>query len=289
MWGGPVEKFYALSRGVFQSSARGSRIEQDTKQDNNVNYGRCAMSGHSKWATIKRKKAATDAKRGKLFTRALREVQIAAKQGASIDSNPRLRTAVTAAKSAGVPNDTIDRAIKRAAGDDDATQYEEITYEGYAPGGVAVLVRALSDNKNRTAAEVRHAFSKCNGSLGGANSVAYLFKEKGVITVAKSAVSEDKLYEVALEAGAQDISDEGDDWEISTDPRDCEAVRAAVEALSDTCDGEVRLVPETSVAVSGKDAEQVLRMMDMLDDLEDVQSVTANFDIDDSELDNMGK
>ena len=244
------------------------------------------MSGHSKWATIKRKKAATDAKRGKAFTRALREVQIAAKQGGNPDANPRLRTAMTAAKSVGVSNDTIDRSIKKASGGDDSVQYEEITYEGYAPGGVAVLVRVTSDNKNRTAAEVRHAFAKCNGSLGGANSVAYLFKEKGVISVPKSAVSEDKLYDVALEAGAEDLSDEGDEWEISTEPKAFEDVKAAIDAIV-PCEGEVRMVPETTVSVSGKDAELVLRMMEMLDDLDDVQSVTANFDIDDSELENL--
>lgn len=247
------------------------------------------MSGHSKWATIKRKKAATDAKRGKLFTRCLKEVQVAAKSGGNVESNPRLRSAVQAAKSAGVPGDTIERAIKRGSGEDSATQYEEITYEGYAPGGVAVLVRTLTDNKNRTAAEIRHVFTKCNGNLAGGNAVAYLFKELGMINVPKKAVGEDKLYEAALDAGAKDISDEDEDWEIVTDPRDYAAVREAVEKLTREIEGEIRLVPETTVSIGGHDAEMVLKMMDLLDDLDDVQTVVANFEIDNSEMERLSK
>lgn len=247
------------------------------------------MSGHSKWATIKRKKAATDAKRGKVFTRCLREVQIAAKGGGNIDANPRLRSAVTSAKAQGVPGDTIDRAIKRASGEDDSVQYEEITYEGYAPGGVAVLVRTVTDNKNRTAAEVRHIFAKCNGSLAGSNAVAYLFKELGVVTVPKKAVDEEKLYEAALEAGARDINDDEDEWEITAEARDYQTVRDAIEKLTKEVEGEVRMVPDTTVQVGGKDAEQVLRMMDLLDDMDDVQNVVANFEIDDTELENLSK
>ena len=247
------------------------------------------MSGHSKWATIKRKKAATDAKRGKVFTRCLKEVQVAAKSGGNPEANPRLRSAVQAAKAAGVPGDTIERAIKRGSGEDSATQYEEITYEGYAPGGVAVLVRTLTDNKNRTAAEVRHVFTKCNGNLAGTNAVAYMFKELGTITLSKSVVNEEKLYEIALDAGARDINDEGDEWEIVTDPRDYAVVREAVEKLAGNLEGEVRLVPETTVNVGGHDAEMVLKMMDLLDDLDDVQAVVANFEIDDSEMERLSR
>lgn len=247
------------------------------------------MSGHSKWATIKRKKAATDAKKGKIFTRCLKEVQVAAKSGGNPDANPRLRTAIAAAKSAGVPGDTIDRAVKRGSGEDQSTQYEEITYEGYAPGGVAILVRTLTDNKNRTAAEIRHVFTKCNGNLASTNAVAYMFKETGIITVPKTETSEEKLYEIALEAGANDINDEGDSWEITTDPRQYPAIREVIERIVKNVEGEVRLVPETSVRVSGHEAEMVLRMMDLLDDLDDVQSVTGNFEIDDKEMESLSK
>ncbi|NMC63748.1 MAG: YebC/PmpR family DNA-binding transcriptional regulator [SAR324 cluster bacterium] len=247
------------------------------------------MSGHSKWATIKRKKAATDAKRGKLFTRCLKEVEVAAKSGGNPDSNPRLRSAISAAKSAGVPSDTIDRAVKRGSGEDQGTQYEEITYEGYAPGGVAILVRTLTDNKNRTAAEVRHVFTKCNGNLASANAVAYLFKETGVLSIPKASVDEEKLYEVALDAGAKDINDDGEFWEVLVEPRQFQAVRESIESIVKDVEGEIRLVPETHVRVSGHEAEQVLRMMDLLDDLDDVQSVTGNFEIDDKEMESFSK
>ena len=192
-----------------------------------------------------------------------------------------------AAKTAGVPNDTIDRAVKRASGEDDSVQYEEITYEGYAPGGVAVLVRTLTDNKNRTAAEVRHVFTKCNGNLGGANSVAYLFNEKGIITLPKTAVSEDKLYEVALDAGATDINDGGDEWEVITAARDYPTVREAIEKLYAECEGEVRMVPDTYVNVAGRDAELVVKMMDLLDDLDDAQWVVGNFEISEADMERL--
>lgn len=246
------------------------------------------MAGHSKWARIKRKKAATDAKRGKHFTRLLREVQVAARLGgANVDGNPRLKTAISVAKANSVPNDNIDRAISRGAGDGDGIEYEEIVYEGYGPGGVALLIKAMTDNRNRTVAEVRHALSKCNGNLGSTNSVAYLFNERGVITIPKDAVSEEQLFDVALDAGADDISDEETHWEISTEPEKFEDVRSSIEKLGCEYDGQVQPVPETTVSVAGKDAEQIMRLMELLDDLDDVQDVVANFEIDDAELESL--
>lgn len=251
------------------------------------------MSGHSKWSTIKRKKAATDAKRGRIFTRLLKEIQVAARMGGGDPvGNPRLKTAILTAKSQSVPGDNIDKAIKRGSGDMDGVQYEEVVYEGYGAGGAAVLIKALTDNKTRTVAEVRHAFSRCNGNMGSSNSVGYLFKEKGVITIEQAAgISEDKVFEVALDAGASDISDEGSCWEVSTEPRDFEAVKTALDAAGLKNEAEVRMVAETSVRISGRDAENMLRLMDTLDELEDVQNVTSNFDIDEQELEtlNQGK
>ena len=243
------------------------------------------MAGHSKWSTIKRKKAAVDAKRGKVFTRLLKEVQIAAKiGGGNLEGNPRLKTAVATAKASSVPNDNIERAIKRGTGEDEGVDYEEVVYEGYGPGGVAILIKTLTDNKNRTVAEVRHALTKHNGSLASANAVAYQFKDRGVLTIAKEQISEDDLYDAALEAGADDISDEGEYWEIKTEPNDIEQVREALVALEKEVDGEVRPVPDNSVMVSGKDAQSLLKLLDMLDDLDDVQNVVANFDLDDAEM-----
>lgn len=243
------------------------------------------MSGHSKWSTIKRKKAAVDAKRGKIFTRLLKEIQIAAKMGGgSVEGNPRLKSAVTTAKSQSVPADNIERAIKRGTGDMEGVDYEEVVYEGYGPGGVAILIKTLTDNRNRTVAEVRHALTKHNGSLANANAVAYLFNDRGVLSVPKAEIDEENLFELALGAGAEDISDEGDYWEVVTEPNACDAVR---EALAESCEGvegEVQSVPDTTVAVTGKDAESVLKLLEMLDELDDVQSVTANFDISDEEM-----
>ncbi|MGI6525272.1 MAG: YebC/PmpR family DNA-binding transcriptional regulator [Bdellovibrionota bacterium] len=243
------------------------------------------MSGHSKWATIKRKKAAVDAKRGKIFTRLLREIQVAAKMGGgNVEGNVRLKTAVQAAKSQSVPNDSIDRAIKRGAGEVDGADYEDIVYEGYGPGGVAILIKALTDNRNRTVAEVRHAFSKNGGSMANANSVAYLFKEAGLITIEKTAAEEEKIFDVALEAGADDIKDEGEVWEILTSPKAFEDVKAALEEIVPNLEGEVCPVPETKVNVAGEDAEKLLKLLDALDELDDVQSVSANFEMDDADL-----
>lgn len=243
------------------------------------------MSGHSKWATIKRKKAAVDAKRGKIFTRLLREIQVAAKMGGgNQDANPRLKSAVQSAKSQSVPNDNIERAIKRGTGDLEGVDYEDITYEGYGPGGVAILVKVLTDNRNRTVAEVRHAFTRHNGNLAGANSVAYLFKDTGVLSVPKDGVSEEEVFDTALEAGADDVKDEEAVWEVHTKPKSFEAVRQALVKLHSGVEGEMRPIPDTRVQVAGHDAETLLKLLDALDDLDDVQNVAANFDIDDKEL-----
>jgi YebC/PmpR family DNA-binding regulatory protein len=194
------------------------------------------MSGHSKWATIKHKKGALDAKRGKIFTRLIKEITIAAKTGGGgdPDGNPRLRTAIAAAKAENMPADNIKRAIQRGTGELEGVSYEEITYEGYGPGGVAIIVDVLTDNKNRAVSEIRHAFSKNGGNLGESNSVSWMFTKKGVITIAKSAASEDKLTEIVLEAGAEDLNDEGENWEVLTDPKDFEAVTEALKAAKIT-------------------------------------------------------
>jgi len=247
------------------------------------------MSGHSKWATIKRKKAAVDAKRGKIFTRLLREIQVAAKMGGgNLDANVRLKTAVLAAKAQSVPNDSIDRAVKRGAGDADGADYEDVVYEGYGPAGVAILVKALTDNRNRTVAEVRHAFAKHGGNLANANSVAYQFKEMGVITIEKEGLAEDKIFDTALEAGADDIKDEGDIWEVYTSTQAFEDVRTALLAVAPNLEAEISSVPDSKIMVTGDDAEKLLKLLDALDDLDDVQSVASNCDMDDSVLEAAG-
>lgn len=243
------------------------------------------MSGHSKWSTIKRKKAAVDAKRGKIFTRLLREIQVAAKMGgASPDANPRLRSAVQAAKAQSVPNDNIDKAIKRGSGSLEGVDYEEIMYEGYGPGGVAILVKTLTDNKNRTAADVRSTFSRYGGNMGSANSVAYLFKEKGIVSLPIGLVTEDELLSLALDAGASDVKAEGDFWQVECEPTSFEQVRAALSKLSDKLEGEIRLAADTNTLVKGSDAQNLLKLLDMLDELDDVQNVVTNFSMDDAEL-----
>jgi len=243
------------------------------------------MSGHSKWSTIKRKKAAVDAKRGKVFTRLLKEVQVAARQGGgSPDGNPRLKVAMQTAKSNSVPQDNIERAIKRGTGDLEGVDYEEITYEAYGPGGVAILIKALTDNKNRTVAEVRHLLTKSGGSFGGSNSVAYLFQDKGIFSIKKSDIQEDELFETALEAGAEDINDEGEIWQVVSAPSDFDAVRQALEDTGKDFEGELQPVPETSVNIAGAEAEKLINLLDALDELDDVQNVIANFDMDDEVL-----
>ncbi len=241
------------------------------------------MSGHSKWSTIKHKKGATDAKRGKIFTKLIKEITIAARMGGGeIDANPRLRTAVQAAKSENMPKDNIERAIKKGTGDLEGVNYEEATFEGYGPGGAAVLIESLSDNRNRTVADIRHIFSKCAGNLGENGCVSYLFDQKGYIVVEKSAVDEDTLMEITLDAGAEDMREDGDNFEIITDPADFEAVKTAVDEAEIPCiASEVTMLPQTNTDLQGKQAEQMMRLMEMLDDCDDVQKVYTNADIPD--------
>ena len=241
------------------------------------------MSGHSKWATIKHKKAAVDARRGKVFTKLIRELTSAARMGGGdADSNPRLRTAVAAAKTANMPSDTIQRAIKKGTGELPGEIYEEITYEGYGAGGVAVLVDVLTDNKNRTVAEIRHLFAKHGGNLGETGCVAWMFARKGVITLNTQQIDEDTLLELVLEAGGDDIKTEEDVYEIVAAPEAFEEVRSVLEQKGLTFDvAEVTMMPQNTVPVEGKQAEQVLRLMEALDDQDDVRKAHANFDISD--------
>ena len=239
------------------------------------------MSGHSKWATIKHKKGALDAKRGKIFTRLIKEITISAKQGGGDpDGNPRLRGAIAAAKAENMPADNIKRAIQRGTGELEGVNYEEITYEGYGPGGVAVIVDVLTDNKNRAVSEIRHAFSKNGGNLGESNSVSWMFTKKGVIVVAKQAVSEDKLTEIVLDAGAEDLSDEGDNWEILCEPKEYESVTNALKAAKITPEhGEVTMISSTYTKLEGAPANQMVRLLETLEDLDDAQNVYSNFDM----------
>jgi len=239
------------------------------------------MSGHSKWATIKHKKGALDAKRGKIFTRLIKEITISAKQGGGDpDGNPRLRGAIAAAKAENMPADNIKRAIQRGTGELEGVSYEEITYEGYGPGGVAVIVDVLTDNKNRAVSEIRHAFSKNGGNLGESNSVSWMFTKKGVIVVAKNAVSEDKLTEIVLDAGAEDLSDEGDNWEVLCEPKEFESVMNALKAAKITPEhGEVTMISSTYTKLEGATANQMMRLLETLEDLDDAQNVYSNFDM----------
>jgi YebC/PmpR family DNA-binding regulatory protein len=241
------------------------------------------MSGHSKWATIKHKKAAVDARRGKVFTKLIRELTSAARMGGGdVDSNPRLRTAVAAAKTANMPSDTIQRAIKKGTGELPGEVYEEIAYEGYGAGGVAILVDVLTDNKNRTVAEIRHLFAKHGGNLGESGCVAWMFARKGVITLNTNQIEEDTLLELVLEAGGDDVKTETDVYEIVTTPEAFEDVRSALEQKELMLDvAEITMMPQNTVPVEGKQAEQVLRLMEALDDQDDVRKAHANFDISD--------
>ncbi len=244
------------------------------------------MSGHNKWSTIKHKKGAADAKRGKIFSKIIKEISIAARMGGGdADGNPRLRTALNAARMANMPKENVDRAIKRGTGELEGVNYEEITYEGYGPGGVAVLAEALTDNKNRTVAEIRHIFDKYNGNLGETGCVNWIFEKKGMIVIPLTGLTEDEVMELALENGAQDVSAEEDTFEITTAPTDFEAVRKAVEDKGWKIEeAEITMIPQNSVKLEGKKAEQMLKMMDALDDHEDLQKVYANFDISDEEM-----
>ena len=240
------------------------------------------MSGHSKWATIKHKKGALDAKRGKIFTRLIKEITVAAKGGGGDpDGNPRLRTAIAAAKAENMPADNIKRAVQKGTGEIEGAAYEEMTYEGFGPGGVAILVDVLTDNKNRAASEIRHAFSKQGGNLGSPGSVAHMFTKKGVIIVGKDASTEEKLTEIVLDAGAEDLKDEGEYWEIVTDPKDYEGVLNAVKgAKIETASAEVTMVPSTYQKLEGTQAAAMQRLLDAIEDLDDTQNVYSNFDMD---------
>ena len=244
------------------------------------------MSGHSKWSSIKHKKAARDAKRGKIFTKMIKEITIAARLGGGdINANPRLRTAVTTAKQQSMPNDNIDRAIKKGTGELGGGQLEQVAYEGYGPAGVAVILDVLTDNRNRTVSEIRFMLSKAGGNLGESGCVAWMFHKRGVIAIEKAAADEDKLIELALEAGADDVVADADGYQVLTAPDKFTAVRTAIEnAKIPLASAEVSLEPETTVRVSGHQAEQVLKLMEDLEDHDDVQSVAANFDIDEEEL-----
>lgn len=245
------------------------------------------MSGHSKWHTIKHKKGALDAKRGKIFTKLIKEITVAARTGGSgdVDANARLRKAVTDAKAQNMPNDTIDRAIKRGTGELEGVSYDEITYEGYGIGGVAMLVETMTDNRNRTVAELRHLFSKNGGNLGEAGSVAWMFDKKGMIIVDKEAKSEDELFEIAIEAGADDMQDSGDVFEIYTAPENYHAVDEAIKAAGiEPQASELSMIPQNYIKLEGDDAKKMLKLYEAIDDNDDVQKVYANFDIDESEM-----
>ena len=241
------------------------------------------MSGHNKWASIKHKKGANDAKRGKIFTKLIKEITVAARMGGGDpDGNPRLRAAVLAARAENMPKDNIERGIKKGTGELEGVSYEESLYEGYGPGGAAVLVESLSDNKNRSVAEIRHIFTKNGGNLGTGGCVAWMFKKKGYIAIDRKAVDEEKLMEKALEAGAEDVREDDGTFEVITAPEDFEAVKTAIDALEvPYISTEVTMLPQNTTSLTGKEAEQMVRLMDMLEDCDDVQKVYTNADIPD--------
>ncbi|MFI5396787.1 MAG: YebC/PmpR family DNA-binding transcriptional regulator [Candidatus Binatia bacterium] len=247
------------------------------------------MSGHSKWSSIKHKKAVKDARRGKLFTKLIKEISVAARLGGSdINANPRLRTAVTTARENSMPNENIDRAIKKGTGELEGVHYEEISYEGYGPGGAAIMASALTDNRNRTVSELRRIFEKHSGNMGAAGCVAWMFHKRGVITVEKTKADEDRIMEVALEAGADDVSDAIDSYEILTAPDTFEAVKAAIDAAKiERASAEVAMVPENTVSLTGKEAEQTLKLLEELEEHDDIQSVASNVDIPQDELERL--
>ncbi len=251
------------------------------------------MSGHNKWSTIKRKKGALDAVRGRLFGRLVKEITIAARNGGgNPDGNPRLRTAIAAAKGASMPANNIERAIKKGTGElDDGTTFEELVYEGYGPAGVAIIVDVVTDNKNRTLPEIRHVFTKNGGRMAESGSVAWQFSTRGVITIERDKTDEDTLLALALEAGAEDVKSEEDaDFEVYTEPASFEDVRAAIEKAGiEMASAEVRKVPQNTVALEGKDAEVCMKLMDALEDHDDVQKVAANFDISDEVMEQLSQ
>ena len=244
------------------------------------------MSGHSKWHTIKHKKGAADAKRGKVFTRIIKELTVAARNGGGDPgTNPRLRTIIADAKSVNMPADNIKKAIQRGTGELPGVTYEEITYEGYGPGGAALILECMTDNKNRTVGEIRHLLEKYNGNLGSSGSVAWMFSKKGYIVVDKSAADEEKLLNVVLEAGGDDLRDDGDSWEVLSDPSAFEAVRDAVKSLGiEPQSAQVAMLPQNYVKLQGKEASHMVKLMEALEDHDDVQHVWSNFDIEEKEI-----
>jgi YebC/PmpR family DNA-binding regulatory protein len=244
------------------------------------------MSGHSKWHSIKHKKGAADAKRGKIFTRIIKELTVAARTGGGDPgSNPRLRTIVAEAKSVNMPAENIQRAIRRGTGEEPGVTYEEVTYEGYGPGGAAVIVEAMTDNRNRTVGELRHIFSKHGGNLGEANSVAWMFEKKGYIVVDKAKADEETLMAATLDAGGDDLRDDEDSWEVISTPAAFEAVLQAVKKVGvEPSSAQVAMLPQNYIKLEGKTAQQMVKLMDALDDHDDVQKVWSNFDIEEKEI-----
>ena len=243
------------------------------------------MSGHSKWATIKHKKGALDAKRGKILTRLIKEITMAAKSGGDPEKNPRLRTAVAAAKAENMPADNIKRAIQRGTGELPGATYEEIQFEGYGPGGVALLVNVTTDNRNRTVSEIRHMFTKGGGNLGEAGSVAWMFHKKGQIVIPKTAAKEDDLMNIVLENGGEDMNDDGENWEVLTPPNAYEAVLEAVKKGNiQVAHSEIGMVPQNYIKLEGPAASQMIRLLEAIEDHDDVQNVYSNFDVDQKQL-----
>jgi len=263
---------------IDRSSSRGVKGEVSAGI---LTFIEVSMSGHSKWATIKHKKGALDAKRGKIFTRLLREIAMAAKGGGNPDSNARLRTAIAAAKAENMPQDNIKRAIQRGTGELEGVSYEEITFEGYGPGGVAIIVDTLTDNRNRTVSEIRHAFSKNGGNLGESGSVRFMFSKKGVIDIEKAAATEEKLMDIVLEHGGEDLRDEGEVWEIVTEPNAFEGVLTAVKTANIAlASSEITMLASTYTKLEGPAANQMIRLLEALEDFDDTQNVYSNFDMD---------
>jgi YebC/PmpR family DNA-binding regulatory protein len=249
------------------------------------------MSGHSKWSQIKRKKGVADAKRGQVFSKLIKEITVAARMGGGDpEGNARLRTAIADARAENMPKDNIERAIKKGTGELAGVNYEEFTYEGYGPGGAAILVEAMTDNKNRTTAEMRYVFTRNGGNLGEAGCVAWMFHKKGYIVVEKGAVDEEKLMEMALDAGGEDIEESEKEYEVTTDPHKLDAVKKALEGAGIKYQlAELTMYPQSTVKLDGKHAEQMLRLMEQLEEHDDVQKVYANFDIPDSVMEQLGK
>jgi YebC/PmpR family DNA-binding regulatory protein len=244
------------------------------------------MSGHSKWHTIKHKKGAADAKRGKIFTRIIKELTVAARNGGGDpDMNPRLRTVIADAKQVNMPAENIKRAIRRGTGEEAGVSYDEVTYEGYGPGGVAIMVETLTDNRNRTVGEIRHTLSKYGGNLGEANSVAWMFEKKGVVIVSKERATEEALMSAVLDAGADDMRDDGSAWEIVSPPEAHQAVVDAVKALGIEPDtAEIAMLPQNYVKLEGRPAQQMLKLMEALEDNDDTKNVWSNFDVEEQEI-----